>query len=322
MRHDILEATDRAGINILQAEFHPAKEISQGIDAKSNIILNDINTIYTTGKTNNNFVNWFENICSSIGHNVHLIPDTNFFRRYYYSNFFKQILLTNERLSIKIPRLVILEIENKYNKSSHSKSEQYNGDIKNNKKERAEDDNNKIIKTYNRLKEKRLSLYTIREILIMKREGAEVLPEPEIPLLESFSRAAGTGFADHWIRREISEYAKRQTAVFERDKSGNVVNADRPVIVFITSDIMNALVANSEGLTTIYFSRKEDDIINLGFGEYTKLAKLIFNTAIQFGECNCIIKYNNKIEKFRLIGMWNGKSTYDWQNDFLMKDNS
>ena len=156
----------------------------------------------------------------------------------------------------------------------------------------------------------------------MKREGAEVLPEPEIPLLESFSRAAGTGFADHWIRREISEYAKRQTAVFERDKSGNVVNADRPVIVFITSDIMNALVANSEGLTTIYFSRKEDDIINLGFGEYTKLSKLIFNTAIQFGECNCIIKYNNKIEKFRLIGMWNGKSTYDWQNDFLMKDNS
>ena len=70
------------------------------------------------------------------------------------------------------------------------------------------------------------------------------------------------------------------------------------------------------------FLKKEDDIINLGFGEYTKLAKLIFNTAIQFGECNCIIKYNNKIEKFRLIGMWNGKSTYDWQNDFLMKDNS
>ena len=72
----------------------------------------------------------------------------------------------------------------------------------------------------------------------------------------------------------------------------------------MTCDIMNALAAAAEGLNTIYFSRMEEDSIVLEFDINKRLSNVLFNTAIHFRECICVIKYNNKIERLRLLGTW------------------
>ena len=80
-----------------------------------------------------------------------------------------------------------------------------------------------LMEEYGKGKEKRVSLHAINEILSLQKHQAEILPNLDLPLLESFSRAAGNGFADVWIRREISEYANKQTALSTRNKNGKVI---------------------------------------------------------------------------------------------------
>ena len=64
-----------------------------------------------------------------------------------------------------------------------------------------------LMEEYGKGKEKRVSLHAINEILSLQKHQAEILPNLDLP------RAAGNGFADVWIRREISEYANKQTAL-------------------------------------------------------------------------------------------------------------
>jgi hypothetical protein len=79
---------------------------------------------------------------------------------------------------------------------------------------------------------------------------------------------AGQGFADAWIRREISYNmgSLQWQHVVRRDE------IERSNVIFVTCDLMNALAANAENLNTFYFYRLEEDKVNLGFGAYSKLA--------------------------------------------------
>jgi hypothetical protein len=84
---DIIEAIDRTGLYPLEFELN-----SQGTgvheESHDNVkILESHN-----GQEINDFMIWFDGKCSSIGNRIYLIPDTNFLRRHYYSNFLMNIL--------------------------------------------------------------------------------------------------------------------------------------------------------------------------------------------------------------------------------------
>ena len=313
IRHDVIEVIDRAGLFTIKVEFHPATKKDRDI---SHVPRNLVLDLYRVSRSDSAFAKWIKDFCSLLGREVFLLPDTNFIRRHYYSNLLKPTLIGKGNISFKIPRLVILEIENKYNRSSKKEH-----DKKTNKESKKPEDKIQVtMEKYGNGKEKRISLNAINEVLSLQNDRAEVLPNLDFPLLDSFSGAAGRGFADYWIRREISDYANKQNAADTRDNGGRVITIPKPQIVFMTCDIMNALAATSEGLNTIYFSRIEQDSITLEYDINKRLANVVFDTAIHFGECVCVIKYSNKIEKFRLIGAWNGKGTYDWHWNFIMKN--
>ena len=102
---------------MLETEFNPARIVKDSIGS---IETNALAGIPTKCRTDNNFINWFTTVSSLLGNDIHLIPDTNFLRRHYYFNFLKEITsIKNNRSKdiFKIPRLTIIEIENKYNRN-------------------------------------------------------------------------------------------------------------------------------------------------------------------------------------------------------------
>ena len=87
---------------------------------------------------------------------------------------------------MRIPRLCIIEIENMYNRN-----------MKKGQGKSSEGNILDPILEYQKYKEKRISVYTIKEILNIKNEGGDIISDVDVSLIESFSRAAGSGFADH-----------------------------------------------------------------------------------------------------------------------------
>lgn len=290
---------DRSGIYDLEVEFNPIP--TDGFKIHDGVIsLSNGTRVYTRNRTDNNFANWFCNVCFLLGHKIHLIPDTNFFQRCYYTNYIRKILLMNDnqnKLFLKIPRLEIIEVENKFNRSKTSQKEP---DDKKKQKEI----------------EGRRAFQTMAEILSIKKDGAEVLSNLDLSMLQSFTPLAGQGLADAWIRREISNNMSnlQWQNVVQRDE------IERSNAFFLTCDLMNALAANAENINTFYFYRLQTDKVDLGLGGYDKLASLIVNTAILFGECDCIIKSTRRQENIRYKGVWTGKHPSEWQNNIVIQE--
>jgi hypothetical protein len=301
LKTEVIDAMDRSGIYNLQVEFNPVHQNELRIQ-DGNVIFPDKNNVPIRNMTNTNFTNWFLRLCFLLGQRIHLIPDTNFFRRCYYSNYINHIRFANNnknKLLMKIPRLEIIEVENKFNTNKANQ---------NDKKE----------KVIQKGKERRIAFQTMGEILSMKNDGAEMLPMVDLFLLQSFTPLAGQGFADSWIRREIANNMDR----LERD---NIIGRDtieRSNAVFLTCDLMNALAAVAENLNTFYFFRIEEDKMNLGFSAYNRLSSLIINTSILFEQCECIIKSQTEEQSLKYKGIWKGKSLYDWQNNIILYEKS
>ena len=90
-------------------------------------------------------------------------------------------------------------------------------------------------------KEKRIAFATIKEILSIKSDGGDVIPNIDISLIESFSRSIRIGKQIYWIRREVSDYMKIHGGIRMHSSSIKVEKE----ILFLTCDIMNALVVAS-----------------------------------------------------------------------------
>jgi len=122
-KYDLRELMDRSGMYDLEIEFNPASETHIEIN-------NRWIELYGQGKTNMpskirssdpSFKRWFHNVCSMLGTKVHLIPDTNIIRRLYYTNYLKHMVIKDPtHLTVAIPRLVVLEVESKYNNNKQS----------------------------------------------------------------------------------------------------------------------------------------------------------------------------------------------------------
>jgi hypothetical protein len=317
LKNDVIEVVDRSGIYNLEVEFNPAPHNAFSIDS-GNIILADGDAIPIKNRTDdNNFSNWFSHLCLLLGEKIHLIPDSNFFRRCYYTNYMKAILNANNnknKLLMKIPRLEIIEVENKFSTNRASKTpERTSIKLPLQFANKAAEE-----KTDQSYKETRVAFNTIVEILSMKNNGAEVLPSIDMLLLRSFTPLAGRGLADSWIRREISDASSVLAVQDKVKRNGKFEGSD---IVLLTCDLMNAFAAIAENLNTFYLFRIEEDRINLGFNFYTRLALLIINTAIQFEQCDCVIKAQSQTHKLKFKGVWKGKSVYDWQSNAIFYDN-
>lgn len=292
---DITEVADMSGIYDLQVEF------STGSKSKTQ---NGSTKYEDKSKTSQRgFSKWFTDVCSSLGNRIYLIPDTNFIRRLYHSNYLREILSSRSDISMMIPRLGIIEIENKYNRNTPNLNKPQ--------------DESKIEK-YNqagmtRAKERRIAFQTISEILSIKNNGGGILPITDLSLLQSFVPVSGQGYADAWIRREVAA-SSNQLVQYKEVKPNEIQQTNT---VFLTCDLMNALAAVAEDLNMIYFYRLDEDTIGLGSDPYEVLAKLVINTAVHFGECILLLNGDIKQERNKVVGTWKGKSMDDWYNNFV-----
>jgi hypothetical protein len=297
---DVTEVFDKSGIYELQAEFLPS-EAHLRVEYPYLKTNNPETGIEVTGKTGQRFEAWFKQIMDALGGSIVLVPDTNFLRRHYYSNYFSKIVpkANGPPFKFALSRLTVIEIENKYNRSStdaRSKAAKLEDpSIKDEKKQDIE------LAEWEAMKEVRIAFHTAKEILKMRRKGADPLPHLNLDLLQSFSSQSGKGFADPWIRREILDVKNKVNERF----------------VLLTSDMMNALVAVSENLSVIYLSRIDKEYFH---ADLVPLASLIINTAIHFGECDCKLTVGGDVKEFKIIGMWHGKSMNDWLNDWVLRE--
>lgn len=261
----------KSGLFQLEIGFSPSSE--QEWKKSGFVMASKIETINAYG-------HWMQELINAFGREVVLVPDTNFIKRQYYSNFFK---FDQINCTIGIPRLVLLEIENKYNTKQKS------------------------IKTQNpnleeARKEVRESFSDMVEILKVKEGGGRVLPFPENRLIETFSNVVGKELSDAWIRRELYAYAENLRS-----------RSTRKECIFLSSDLMNSMAANAEGLNTIYFYAT--DRIRY---KRPLVSTLLYNTAVSYEYCS--VYRNNDIKICDLQGMWEGKSPLDWKNEIIKID--
>ncbi|MGC1131363.1 MAG: PIN domain-containing protein [Nitrososphaeraceae archaeon] len=299
-RTEVIELMDRTGLLPLEVEFN-SPDPGLHINVRDSVKKIDLQNI-------RDFATWFDMICSNVATHIYLILDTNILRRLYYSNFLNNIITYSrlkDTLKIMIPRLCILEIENKYNRSSKKEREDM---------DQKKDNDLKVFTEVIKGKEKRLGLLSIKEVISIKKNGGLTNPKISTSLLESFSRASGTNYADHWIRKEIMEFNSTLHGIEKRNANGEY-HLEKSNGILVTCDIMNSLVSVSENINTLYIIRKENP--ELKVNSPSLFASLVYNTAIQFGECTCQIRYHQE-ETFNVIGMWKGKTTYDWLTDKIL----
>jgi hypothetical protein len=153
-----------------------------------------------------------------------------------------------------------------------------------------------------------------KEVISIKKSGGLTNPNISTSLLESFSRSSGTGYADHW--KEVQEFISTLHGFEKRDANGGYY-LEKSTGILVTCDIMNSMASVSENINTLYLIRKEN--LELNVNSPSVFASLVYNTAVQFGECACQIKYHQE-ETFKVTGMWNGKTTYDWLTDKILID--
>lgn len=162
---------------------------------------------------------WLSTILARSPNISYLSLDTNFIQNCLYSNFIKDkpdlVPSRNSAIRILIPRLLILEIEHKYNRQ--------NTQNKQNDKQK---------------KDKRIEFNNMGEVLRLIEDGATITPKLDYSLIREFSSIAGGHFTDSFIRMETSNYV-------------NGISEEPPI--FLTSDLMNAMTALAEGMDCLYF---------------------------------------------------------------------
>lgn len=175
-----------------------------------------------------------------------LVPDTNAIMNCSLSGLkFIMGLDFLKSLPIRIPRLLVLELERKANPKSSKDRD---------------------------LLAKREAMLAYQELIYLRNTGAELLPKLDKDTFNGFAQLAGEQMTDSWIRREIHE-AKETVTWGGEDKR----------MVFLTSDLTSALSAIAEGLDTAYVSRMTGDEL-LRTGDLSQLSRLIVIMAVLYND--------------------------------------
>jgi hypothetical protein len=220
---------------------------------------------------------------------LQVVCDTNFLYRRYWSNLFK-LLATARRsdgtkMKMMIPRLTVLELELASKRIDDAKKAS-------------------VEKTW----KQDASLAAFGELFRMLRSGAELLPPIDSSLLQSFTDKAGKKNTDAWIRYEIHKFTENY----------RVTGVGPPALLFVTSDLSNALAAISEGINTSYIGTEmiEGNIV-VG---YRQFVSFLVALSVFFGRMK-ILKESGwpdvKPEEFESTAFWEGKTIDDWAEDRL-----
>src|SRR5215213_6823305 len=142
-------------------------------------------------------------------------------------------------------------------------------------------------------KTKRKVMLASHELLFLKQQGAQFLPELDAETFAGFSRMAGEKFSDAWISREAHQQVKKETYMIESTKVKRVT--------FVTSDLINALSAIAEDLDTIFLSRLAEHEKELErTADVQKIARLVMISAVLFEE----IRLSSPQKTYRIKGIW------------------
>lgn len=201
---------------------------------------------------NTSEISYFKEWLSSFTKDKILVPDTNAIMNCSLSSLkFLMGLNFLKSLPVKIPRLLVLELERKANpKSGRDKD----------------------------LLAKRESMLAYQELIYLRNTCAEFLPKLDKDTFNGFTKLAGEQMMDSWIRREIHE-AQGATVWSDGNKR----------VVFLTSDLTSALSAIAEGLDTVYVSRMVEEGILLRMGGVSQLSRLIVNMAALYNDISVTI---------------------------------
>jgi rRNA-processing protein FCF1 len=237
---------------------------------------------------------------------IQLAPDTNFIKRRYASGLLRRLGKSCfSTLQFNIPNLVILEIEALYNRNKKT-VENLDKKISESNDRKATEGKRKDEYGSARFKasiEMRESLIATKELLFIRDRGALILQSDIERIRESFSENAGKGFTDMYIRKE------------KRD----AITSSNLNIRFLTCDLMNALAAVSEGLSTFYFARLKSEKYYLSEEHdacLEQLADLIIDTTTTFGEITLYASPSSGKEDSKLL-KWNW---VDWTIEDLLND--
>lgn len=238
---------------------------------------------------------WKNEFLENIRHK-YLIPDTNFVLRHYSSNVLARYLGSDfNRLTYRLPRLVVLEIERLANVKitegfrKKSPSEAWEKEAK-----------------------KRMAIYAIKEIKFLQTNtNYSLLPIVGDSLVSSFRHDSGEGFADAWIRKEILNFEAPEMIIGGTHLRGSLL---------LTCDLINAMAAEAEGLTSCYFIRRDQDNYAADPDNKTQLANLIVASAIIFGSVRLdVILTEGKVHESHTIrGIWEGKTPSQWYSDTVL----
>ena len=268
-KENLLDSLDRVGAFDLVSDFLPSTSTKV-------LISGTLDKIGSSKETNEeDWATWFLALIHAVkaaSKSLVLVPDTNFFMRHYCSNILLPLLGQEDfkKLRFRLPRLVIFEIEAMCNRAEHGSPK------------------------------KRLAFYAVREVLFLMQHFATHFPQVDIDLLRGFSKMAGMGFADSWIRREIHDF-------IEFKGEG---------VIFLTADLMNALAATAEGLDVFYFAKKDEEAKPIR--DVEQLAELIIDAAITFEKIRIDAIVGEETKQSVLVeGMWDGKTPSDWQKDCI-----
>lgn len=225
---------------------------------------------------------WLSVIMSSeFVDSAYLILDTNFLIRRYGSNLVVDLTKKFRQFHLCIPRLVILEIERRATKKRGSENEKL---------------------------AKRKSFSAFAELIRLRENGAELLPQIDPRVMQSFSEIAGSGYADAWIRREIHDFGERFTGKLPLERTAKDF--------FLTSDLLNALAAIAEGIDTVYLWESSDREGSYE-ANYEKLGKFIVAMSVLFERTSMQIQSRKINESYEFTGVWSGKTINDWKEDLV-----
>jgi hypothetical protein len=214
----------------------------------------------------------FLNVKSGV--HIRLVPDTNFLIRRYATNVFLPVFETH-RIGLWFPRLAILEVEALTNRNKRDPRRAWKA---------------------------RQAYACFGEILRLQELGAQLLPETNPEVLESFSKISGEGYADAWIRREIGVWKKQ------------LRNEE---VRFVSTDLANTFAAIAEGIQTVFIGvKKETDYVMSCGGD--RFAAFVAALALYLESVTLEMTEMGQSSTYRVDGHWPAKTLYEWKTDSVM----
>jgi hypothetical protein len=309
---DMKQILTRSGVLDAEIEFRPNRDFKSKFSDKDNSL--------PTPFRIRGLRDWLRRLCENTSETFYLIPDTNVLINCYYSNFIKPAIAENRHhLQFILPRIVTLELERRVSSYEYSRSLEFDemvtklkSAIDNIQKlieeqfKKAKDgqyesagarilekklttEKQKVESVDRGLKRKRLSFVGLNELYSMLLDGAQTMSNLEYPSLY----LKNNGLPDSLIRMEIAH---------------NLGNSSPSNHIFLSTDFASSQAGSAENLNSMYFHHLSSvtDKTMQGF------ENIMYNSAIQFNDCDITIQSKNVKRTMRLIGMWEGKNQSDW----------